>query len=373
MAEEVFDSTWFHLVSSTESSPATGIKINLEGTAGNKFYEAQSTFRFTDQTASKNANLSNLIVSSGQKDEENSENSTYKTYDLTPTFEKDTLNYEITLLEYQDNLDITAITEDSKATLKLKLPKRDENGELCYEADGTTLLYEEKELVSNTPLAVTINELGKEDTKLTIIVTAEDGRTTKQYSITIKRPYATIKGSIYTEPTASTTGKYLADILLYQTQDTQKIVNWEEAIEQDKLSKADSLHEELLTIPEVVKQKTQEDGNFEIKVIPGEYDLLINKQGYIDYIHIQITLQESQIKQLGQIELIAGDVNKDGVVEILDKVLITKQNGTNSSSADFSVECDLNDDGKVEILDKTIVTKNNGQRRKIINEKGGNT
>ena len=136
---------------------------------------------------------------------------------------------------------------------------------------------------------------------------------------------------------------------------------------------ADSLHEELLTIPEVVKQKTQEDGNFEIKVIPGEYDLLINKQGYIDYIHIQITLQESQIKQLGQIELIAGDVNKDGVVEILDKVLITKQNGTNSSSPDFSVECDLNDDGKVEILDKTIVTKNNGQRRKIINEKGGNT
>ena len=74
MAEEVFDSTWFHLVSSTESSPATGIKINLEGTAGNKFYEAQSTFRFTDQTASKNANLSNLIVSSGQKDEENPEN-----------------------------------------------------------------------------------------------------------------------------------------------------------------------------------------------------------------------------------------------------------------------------------------------------------
>ena len=369
MTEEVFDISWFQLQTGS-NSPETGIRINLDGT---KYYDAQSTFRFTDQTASKNADLSNLIVSSGKQDEENPENSAYKTYDMTPTFEKDTLDYEITLLDYQEKLDITATTQDTKASMKIKVPKRDENGALVYELDGTTITYEEKEIISGTPLEVTINQLGEPDTLLTITVTAEDGKTTKTYTVTIKRPYATIKGNIYTEPTSATTGKYIADVLLYKTEETRKTIKWDDAINSDVTAIADSLHQELIAIPEAVKRKTQDDGSFEIIVIPGEYDLLINKEGYLDYIRIQMEVVQGETKQLDQIDLVAGDVNKDGVVEILDKVLITKQNGTSSSSPDFFEGYDLNDDGVIEILDKTIVTKNNGQRRKIINEKGGNT
>lgn len=69
-----------------DSSPKTGIKVNFNGS---DCYEAQSLFRFTDRTESKDADLSNLIVSSGLIDETNPDNSTYKEYTLTPNFDKE--------------------------------------------------------------------------------------------------------------------------------------------------------------------------------------------------------------------------------------------------------------------------------------------
>lgn len=307
MTEEVFDSTWFHLVSSTESSPATGIKINLDGT---KFYEEQSTFRFTDQTASKNANLSNLVVSSGVKDEENPENSTYKTYDLTPNFANDILNYEITLLEYQDKLAITATTEDSKASMKIKVPKRDESGELVYEADGTTITCEEKEITSGTALEVMLNQLGEPDTLLTITVTAEDGRTTKEYTLTIKRPYATIKGSIQLgadirESMQESYGiytKFLADAIIYQS----NLFNW------DGIVPGDTTYDELDELTPETKVITNPDtGEYNIKVIPGTYDLQLDRRGFLDTVIKNITVTSGDEIDLGNKILIPGDVDRD--------------------------------------------------------------
>ena len=92
MMVDVFDVSWFSLVESEDSSPQTGIKINIDGI---QYYEAQSTFRFTDKTASKDSSLSNLVLSSGVVDEIEPEKSTYKEYIYTPTFNKDTLNYEL--------------------------------------------------------------------------------------------------------------------------------------------------------------------------------------------------------------------------------------------------------------------------------------
>ena len=80
--------------------------------------------------------------------------------------------------------------------MKVRVPKRDENGELVYEIDGVTVVYEEKDLSSDTQMGVILNKLGESDTIIDVIVTAEDGVTIKDYKVTIKRPYGTIKGSI---------------------------------------------------------------------------------------------------------------------------------------------------------------------------------
>ena len=366
MTADTFDASWFQLVEDSEDSPKTGIKINIDGT---NYYEAQSTFRFTDKTASKDASLSNLVVSSGIVDETNPDNSTYKEYTLTPTFDKETLNYEITLLEYLDTIDIKATQNHEKATMKIKVPKRNEDGNLVYEIDGTTITYEEKDLTNDIPFEVTINKLGEPDTNITIIVTAEDG-TINNYELVIKRPYGTIKGSIYTEPTKNTTMKNEAYVKVYASEQTETIINWTDAL----AGNADDTNEKLNTlVPIAGEYKTNDDGTYEIKVIPGKYDILIDKAGYLDQIYINVTIAQNTSKDLENVTLIPGDINKDGIIEILDKVIMTKQNGKTSTDVDFNESGDLNDDGAIEILDKTILTKNNGQKRNIINFGGENS
>lgn len=294
MTTDVFDVSEFNLVENLSYSPNTGIKIDY---TAQESYQAQSTFRFTDATASKDASLKGLIVSSGTKD---GEEPTYKEYELTPVFEKDVKEYEITLLEYVDKMNITAIQNDEKATMKIKYPKRDEDGNLVYEADGTTIVYEEKELLDNTEYMIILNELGKEDTNITIIVTAEDGKTTDEYKVKIKRPYGTIKGKIYTAPTETTTGKHIATVRVYKSEDVSKVINWSEVIPGTE----DTVHKDLMTLISN-NIKTNDDGTYEIYVIPNKYDILIDKAGYLDDIYIEKQVSEGNIVDLGESELIA--------------------------------------------------------------------
>ncbi len=294
MITDNFDVSEFNLVENLSYSPNTGIKIDY---TAQESYQAQSTFRFTDATASKDASLKDLIVSSGTKD---GEEPTYKEYELTPTFDKDVKEYEITLLEYVDKMNITAIQNNEKATMKIKHPKRNEDGNIVYETDGTTIVYEEKELLNNTEYMITLNELGKEDTDITILVTAEDGKTTDEYKIKIKRPYGTIKGKIYTAPTASTTGKYIATVRVYKSEDVSKIINWSEVTP----GTDDTVHKDLMTLTSN-NIKTNDDGTYEIYVIPNKYDILLDKAGYLDDVYIERQVDEGNIVDLGESELIA--------------------------------------------------------------------
>ena len=197
-------------------------------------------------------------------------------------------------------MNITAIQNNEKATMKVKHPKRNEDGNIVYETDGTTIVYEEKELLNNTEYMITLNELGKEDTNITILITAEDGKTTDEYKIKIKRPYGTIKGKIYTAPTASTTGKYIATVRVYKSEDVSKIINWSEVTP----GTDDIVHKDLMTLTSN-NIKTNDDGTYEIYVIPNKYDILLDKAGYLDDVYIERQVDEGNIVDLGESELIA--------------------------------------------------------------------
>lgn len=301
MTAQKFDTSWFSLVGGYE--PVNGIDINIDGT---KYYNDTSTFRFTDQTASDDATLSNLILSTGEIDEENPDNSTYKEYGLTPTFDKETLIYEVTLLEYIDTMDITATQNHEKATMKIIVPKRDETGNLVYDTDGSTIIYEEKDLTNDTPTAFTLNKLGEPDTIIKVKVTAEDTVTTQEYEITIKRPYGTITGQI---STYNTNDIHKATVKIYKTGD----ITWEDYyISYNDVYTHEDLPEPLDYI------ETAEDGTFSIKVIPGTYDIMIDKECYFDYITTNHQILEGETKNLNTIELTPGDVNKDGIIDAKD-------------------------------------------------------
>lgn len=284
MIADEFDISGFSLVTDT-NSPISGIKINLNILEA---YEAQTTFRFTDETASKDASLSNILLSRGEKNEEDPSSSTNKEYSLIPKFDKDIFDYELELLEYIENMDLTVTKSDAKATMKISLPSRDENDKLLYDSSGD-IIYEEKSLDSDVPLEILLNKLGEPDTILKITVTAEDKVTTNEYKIIISRPYGTITGKIQT---FNADDIHKATVKLYKTGE----IEWEDYyVSYNDVYTHDDLAEPLQYI------ETQEDGTFLINVIPGTYDIMVDKECYFDHITTNNEIKENDIKDFGTI------------------------------------------------------------------------
>lgn len=342
-------------------SPVTGIKIQLNEEINYHQYhlDETKTFRFTDMTASKDAELTNILVSSGEVNTENPDESTYKEYDLTPEFNKEIKNYTITLMEYIDTINIKATQSDTKATMKIKVPKHDSDGNLVYESDGTTIVYEEKDITHEVPMGVTLNKLGDPDTKVTISITAEDGVTTNEYEVLIKRPYGIIKGSVYTAPTDSK-GIFKSNVRVYKTSEVNKVIDKSQIVQ----GRPDDVHQKLLTLKSQ-DTKTNEDGTYEIYVIPGTYDILIDKPGYLDHIYESREVKEGQTLDLGLKEIFAGDTNKDGVVEITDLSTLLVSFGKADTDADYSESTNFNDDSYVEISDLSALLANYLAEREI--------
>ena len=274
-----FDISSFKLETSDTVSPKTGVKISIDNST---YYENQSTFRFTDKSASKNADLANIKLSNGNEDDEN-----YKEYALNPSFDKNTLEYATELLEYVDKVNLEVTKDDEKSSIVIKQPKHDENGDLIFEDDGSTIVYEEKNL-DDLKTEIVLNKLGEPDTVIELKVTAEDEVTTKTYKITIHRPYGTIKGSIHT---VNSNDVHIADVKVYNNSDQ---IDWENI----------SSHDELDNYKTVLNKKTSEDGTYEINVIPGNYDVLIDKVAYLDYIVTTIQVNENDEIDLDNVELI---------------------------------------------------------------------
>lgn len=354
MLTDTFDLTGFYLIEDTNSSPKTGIKINIDVT---DCYEAQSTFRFTDKTASKDATLKNIIISTGIEDPDDPDNSTYKKYDLTPIFDKDTKEYTLEIKEYIDKMNIKAEQTDPNSTMKIKVPKRDENGDLVYESDGKTIVYEEKDLLNNEETEFILNELGEEDTIIEIIVTAQDGKTSETYKVTIHRPYGTIKGRVEYgnalkssfEGTYEITVNTNATIKAYNTGD----FNWEGILS------AELTYEELDLIE--IQRETKTDGStgeYELKLIPGQYDIFIEELGFLTATVTNITLNENDIINVGLDELYAGDTDRNGMVDLNDMVDESYKNDTIDGDGDYEEKYDFSKKGYVSLDDLVLVYGN---------------
>ena len=341
-------------------TPQTGIKIDISLTQN---YQKQSTFRFTDETASRNANLSNLIVSSGEVDELEPTNSTYKEYSLTPTFDKDEPDYTMTLEEYIDTLDIKAVLEDETATMKIKVPERDQDDKLVKVGD--TIQYVESTLTNNTKIPVNINKLGEPDTVITIIVTAEDGTTTKEYSVTIHRPSGTIKGRIQLGSTLKDTMynsngivmKHIADITLYNVGE----FNW------DGIISGASALDDLSSIEEQFRAQTDDDGYYEIHVIPGNYDLLIERLGFLADVTKSILIGEGDVIDLNPDKsdgvviptiLYDGDSDRSGIIGLTDLVAVNNVMGSTDGDGVYEYRCDFGQKGYVALADLVSINNN---------------
>lgn len=385
-------SFYFGLVPNKEAKlcPKTGIKVQLNDERDydidgqkdyNKFHaEDKETFIFTDMTASEDADLADLIVSSGEVNTENPSESTYKEYDLNPEFKgnEEVGTYTLTLMEYIDTINIKATQSDENATMKITVPKHDSDGNLVYKSDGTTIEYEEKDMADKVPFEVELNKLGDPDTKVKIIVTAEDEVTTNTYEIIIKRPYAIIRGKailadfdnqIIAQNFLDIYGTILnhkVEINIYKAD----LARWEEIPDiYHTMSEDPFNYEDLAKIPKETTIESEEDGAFEIYIIPGKYDLQIERASFLDYIYSDVELKEGDNIDMGEIRLTAGDANRDGVITVEDISLIKKVMDMEDEDPSFKENYNPTQTGTVIIEDLKYVKTNIDEEIQIVNFK----
>ena len=367
-----FDISGFKLYEDTNCSPQTGIKINLNVTQA---YENQSTFRFTDATASKDAYLANILLSTGVVDEIEPSNSTYKEYGYSPVFDMKTFEYSLELLEYLETINVKAVLNDEKATMKIKVPKRDTDNNLVYDSDGTTIIYEEKDIQTGIPIELTLNKLGEPNTVFKIVVTAEDKKTTNEYTMVIKRPYAVIKGkNILADFDDEDVKQNILDIYGVEVNNQANInlysaglVEWESIPDIYGMTYEDPMtYEKLEDISKVMEYKSNNNGEFEIYVVPGTYDIQVTRLGYLDYIYSDVLISDGAIIDMGEFRMAAGDANRDGVISQEDVNETKKNMDIDITSEDYSEACNPSQLGVIVAEDLAYVKKNQDAELQII-------
>ena len=276
------------------------IKVKAIAEAGN---EKEYTIEIA--RASDNANLEYLKA-----------DGTARKPDAT---DKDT--YTINIKAFQTEIEIEAKTEHSYATVKIG--DNEKSTQISKVKVDCSNLYEDKIIIP-------------------IVVTASDGRTIKTYNVMLVRTGTIIEGKVKTE---NINDIHKALVSIYLTEDTREIGNEENP-------------------RQVMKQiETNEDGTFGIILEEGAIcDLVITKKGYLTYTITNIEIEDEAI-DLGEIELIAGDVAESGEIEIDDLVDINDNYGviiTEENEEEKSIY-DLNEDGKVDMLDRVILKKNYGK------------
>lgn len=115
---------------------------------------------------------------------------------------------------------------------------------------------------------------------------------------------------------------------------------------------------------ELIKEvKTNENGSYELQVLPDIYKLVIKKEGYLNYTVENIVVADIEDeKNIGDYHLIAGDVVETGEIEIDDLVALNDHIGISVSHEEEQkskyIKYDLNEDGIIDILDKQILKQN---------------
>ena len=190
----------------------------------------------------------------------------------------------------------------------------------------------------------------------TIKVTAEDG-TVKEYVLHITKQ-TNIAGKILTEHFE---GKHKSTVYVFKTSDKK-----DEDLE-NYLLPDNSVNPNVRQV--IDKVETEDDGSFIVKLqAVDKYDILVVKQGYLDYRVTDIEVTKGEKIDLDEYSLIAGDIIKTDEIEIDDLVVLNDSFGVTITDANKSTNgiCDLNEDGIVNSLDRNILKTNYGKTAETV-------
>jgi len=100
---------------------------------------------------------------------------------------------------------------------------------------------------------------------------------------------------------------------------------------------------------------TDANGRFEFDGLrDGDFVISVASDNYVQSCQ-DTKIADGASVDLGEIELLAGDINADGVIDIADFTFMAARYRSNQGDADYDAKADLNKDGTINIQDLAIL------------------
>lgn len=96
-------------------------------------------------------------------------------------------------------------------------------------------------------------------------------------------------------------------------------------------------------------------------IIPGQYDILLEKSGFVAKVISEITILENETISLGNKILDEGDVDRNGLVDIDDISEVVDARGSAEGSSEYQAKYDFGKKGYITIDDisSVVINRNN--------------
>lgn len=105
------------------------------------------------------------------------------------------------------------------------------------------------------------------------------------------------------------------------------------------------------------------DGSFSFDGLrAGDFVVSYYSEGYVQACSNVLSNGQGNIT-LSQVELLAGDINRDGIIDIADFTFLAGRYGTRVGDSDYSPLADLNSDGAINIQDLAILASHFGSQQ----------
>jgi len=93
-------------------------------------------------------------------------------------------------------------------------------------------------------------------------------------------------------------------------------------------------------------------------IIPGKYDVIFERAGFLAKVIIEIEVAENDVIELGNKVLIEGDVDRDGIIRLDDVVDQVSVNGASEGDTEYNSKYDFGQKGFIALDDLTTVIAN---------------
>ena len=91
-------------------------------------------------------------------------------------------------------------------------------------------------------------------------------------------------------------------------------------------------------------------------VIPGKYDLELERIGFLDVIVKNITVNAGDIIDLGNKILCPGDVDRNGIISLQDNAKLNNRKDVDSLDPMYGPEYDFGQKGYIGLIDATTAS-----------------